>query len=424
MSVAENLGTRPTLAGKYALLEVIGSGATGTVYEAEQLAVGKRVAVKLMNRADYQQPERLYDFVAEARAAARVCHANVVDIYDLGMTPDGVPYLVLELLRGETLTRTLAQRGALAPSLACEWMLQLLAGLSAAHTLGIVHGDLKPGGVMVTSPRPDRPLLKILDLGITRSSAEARGPQAELQGSAPMYAAPERLLGQDLTPLTDIYAAAAVFYFMLTGKQPFSGTSAAEVRAEVLRGACVPMLEANPELPKSLVEIVETGMRRVPHERVASTEEFANAIRPFVASGRTHSFGFRRRVRISDPRPLLTVPRDVTIYAPEAGPHSMDPRPPESSVVPIQMSGTSRGVTDSLLVSPRFPRAASTPKLRIGKDFMPSPGDLGWDETRERSAKTSAPRYRRSRRSVLPALLVTGFGFALGVLIAWITGAI
>ena len=103
MSVAQNLETHPVLDGKYALRREIGAGTTGTVYEAEHLVVGKFVAIKLMKREAFANPEHRDQFVTEARAAARIAHANVVDIHDLGVTPDGVPYLVMELLRGETL---------------------------------------------------------------------------------------------------------------------------------------------------------------------------------------------------------------------------------------------------------------------------------------------------------------------------------
>src|SRR6185369_12777744 len=115
MSVAQNLQPRSVLDGKYALLREIGSGASGKVYEAEHLVVGKFVAIKVMNRESFADPEHRDAFVREARAAARIAHANVVDIHDLGVTPEGVPYLVMELLRGDTLEDIVDARGALPP---------------------------------------------------------------------------------------------------------------------------------------------------------------------------------------------------------------------------------------------------------------------------------------------------------------------
>ena len=157
MSAAQQPNPVSVLDGKYALLRELGSGGTGTVYEAENLIVGKRIAIKLMNASAFAEPDSQARFVAEARAAARISHANVVDIHDLGVSREGVPYLVMELLRGETLESVIDTRGPLAPAYACELFLQILAGLSAAHAQGIVHCDLKPANVLVTHPRPDRP---------------------------------------------------------------------------------------------------------------------------------------------------------------------------------------------------------------------------------------------------------------------------
>ena len=420
MSVAQSLESRQVLDGKYALLREIGAGASGKVYEAEHLVVGKFVAIKVMNRELFADPAHRDQFVSEARAAARIAHVNVVDIHDLGLTPDGVPYLVMELLRGETLEDIIETRGALPPQYACELMLQVLAALSAAHTQGFLHCDLKPANVMITHPRPDRPHVKVLDFGIARRMFEADGSLPRGDGGTPMFMSPEQARGEAVDARSDIYSASAMLYAMLAGQDPFGGNSAGAVLQRVVAGDFVPLVQANAQVPKLLATIVERGLALDPRRRIDSAEEYAELLHPFIGAA-THalSLGPQRRM-MSDPIPLIAAPREVTIH------ESISPEraTPKSSVIPIRVASYARGVTDSLLVAPRFPRSASTPRLEVGKDFMPSPGEPGWEEAQERRLSTQAPRLRSAGSNAWPALIATGIGFGLGVIIAWLSGAI
>src|SRR5450432_3618841 len=361
MSAAQNVVPRSVLDGKYALLREIGSGASGTVYEAEHVVVGKYVAIKVMNPGAFADPAYRDHFVAEARAAARIAHANVVDIHDLGLTPEGVPYLVMELLRGETLEDIIESRGALPPTYACELMLQVLAGLSAAHAQGFLHCDLKPANVMVTHPRPDRPHVKVLDFGIARRMLEVDGSAAKGSGGTPMFMSPEQARGEVVDARSDIYSAAAMLYAMLSGRDPFEGKTAGEVLQRVVNGDFVPLCEANPQVPKLLAAIVERGLALEPRRRIESAEEFAELLHPFLgAATYAVSLGPQRRM-FSDPIPLVAAPREVRIqeslatFRPEAADRVDRNTPRESSVMPIRVASYARGVTDSLLVAPRFP---------------------------------------------------------------------
>jgi serine/threonine-protein kinase len=429
MAVAQNLESRSALDGKYALLREIGSGASGTVYEAEHLIVGKYVAIKVMNRDAFADPAHRDHFVAEARAAARIAHANVVDIHDLGLTPEGVPYLVMELLRGETLEDIIDTRGALPPTYACELMLQVLAGLSAAHAQGFLHCDLKPANVMVTHPRPDRPHVKVLDFGIARRMLEADGSTAKGSGGTPMFMSPEQARGEAVDARSDIYSASAMLYAMLAGRDPFEGKTAGAVLQRVVAGEFVPLCQANPQVPRLLATVVERGLALEPHRRLDSAEEFAELLHPFLgAAAQALSLGPQRRM-LSDPIPLVGAPREVVIQeSPPSSRASMSnspDRPPrESSVVPIRVASYARGVTDSLLVAPRFPRSASTPRLEVGKDFMPLLGNASWEELESRRAPTRLPSLRRTGKNAWPALIATGIGFAIGVVIAWLSGVL
>ena len=401
MSVAKSLETQQVLDGKYALLREIGSGASGTVYEAEHLVVGKFLAVKLMNRAAFANAEHRDQFLTEARAAARIAHANVVDIHDLGVTADGVPYLAMELLRGETLAALMEARGPLPPQYACELMVQVLAALSAAHARGSCHGDLKPGSVMVTHPRPDRPHVKVLDFGIARRS------QA---GDAH----------------SDLFSASALLYAMLAGRDPFAGSALSAGAQRVAVADLAPLCQVNPLVPKLLAAIVERGLSPEPQQRIESADEYVALLQPFTGAG-SHvlTLGPQRRMS-SIPNPFLATQREIESQA--TLPAERPSR--ESSVIPVRVASYSRGVTDSLLLAPRFPRSANSPRLEIGRDFLPIQGEPGWAEVEQRRVSTQAPQAPQAPpashtgRKIWLTLVATGFGFGLGVLIAWLSGAI
>jgi eukaryotic-like serine/threonine-protein kinase len=410
MSAAQQPNPVSILDGKYALLRELGSGGTGTVYEAENLIVGKKIAIKLMNRESFAEPNSQARFVAEARAAARISHANVVDIHDLGIAKNGVPFIVMELLRGETLEDVIDTRGPLAPAYACELFLQLLAGLSAAHAQGIVHCDLKPANVLVTHPRPERPLVKVLDFGIARG-VEAAQQQDQVVMGTPMYMAPEQVNGDAVDFRTDVYQACATLFAMLAGTDPFEASTTREVMKLIVKGRCKDLQELVPELPPALVAVVKDGMAIKPKERIQSAEELAERLRPFVGPSHLVSLVPRSSRGSGQPIPLIVAPASAA------------PAQEAPSVIPVDMPRVAR-VTHSLLVSPRIPRAPSTPKLRMGQDFMPMPGDPQYQDLVDaRRSQTHMPRRGSNfRRDVMPALVATGIGFGLGVALAWSAG--
>jgi eukaryotic-like serine/threonine-protein kinase len=417
MSAAHQPNPVSVLDGKYALLRELGSGGTGTVYEAENLIVGKKIAIKLMNAEAFAERDSQARFVAEARAAARISHANVVDIHDLGVSRDGVPYIVMELLRGETLESVIDTRGPLAPAYACELFLQVLAGLSAAHAQGIVHCDLKPANVLVTHPRPDRPLVKVLDFGIARGVEAAHNADQVVMGT-PMFMAPEQVTGDPVDFRTDVYQACAMLFAMLAGTDPFEATTTREVMKLVAKGRCKDLQALVPELPTELVAVVKDGMAVKPRDRIQSAEELAERLRPFVSAQHFVSLVPQDRQGSGQPIPLIIAP------TPSAEANNPSGRPLAApSVIPVHMPRVAR-VTDSLLVSPRIPRAPSTPKMQLGHDFMPMPGDPDYQAMQDaRRSQTHMPRRQSNfRRDVMPALVATGIGFGLGVVLAWSAG--
>jgi serine/threonine protein kinase len=416
MSAARHPNPVSILDGKYALLRELGTGGTGTVYEAENLVVGKKIAIKMMNATAFAERDSQARFVTEARAAARISHANVVDIHDLGVTKNGVPYIVMELLRGETLESVIDTRGPLAPPYASELFLQVLAGLSAAHAQGIVHCDLKPANVLVTHPRPDRPLVKVLDFGIARGVEAAQHVDQLVMGT-PMYMAPEQVTGDPVDFRTDVYQACAMLFAMLAGSDPFEANTTRDLMKLVAKGRCKDLQALVPELPAELVQVVKDGMAIKRSDRIQSAEELAERLRPFVAAAHFVSLVPQDRAASSAPIPLIVGPGVDTNKA------SARPASVKGSVIPVHMPRVAR-MTDSLLIMPRIPRAGGTPKLRLGQDFMPMPGDPDYQELVEaRTSQTQVPRRRSNfRRDVMPALVATGIGFGFGVVLAWSAG--
>jgi len=416
MSAAEKPTAVSIVDGKYALIRELGSGSTGTVYESENLIVGKKVALKLMKRESFPDSNSQARFVAEARSAARISHANVVDIHDLGISQTGLPFIVMELLRGETLRDLIETRGPLAPAFACELLLQLLAGLSAAHAQGIVHGDLKPANVMVIHPRPDRPLVKVLDFGIA-PGVHATQQRARSALASPAFLAPEQVVGEPADFRTDVYQATAVLFAMLCGSDPFPGASSTEVLERIRRGEPQDPTALVPELPAELQALLKEGMAVSPRERVQSAEELAERVRSFVSPSNLLSLTPQSGRASAKPVALIVSP------TPGASASSAIPSRSGPSVIPVDMPRVAR-VNHSLLVSPRIPRAPSAPKLRMGQDFLPMPGDPEYQEiTESHRLPTHVPARRSNfKRDVMPALVATGIGFGLGVVLAWSAG--
>ncbi|GMV17780.1 MAG: hypothetical protein AMXMBFR56_60040 [Polyangiaceae bacterium] len=254
------------LAGKYALGRVLGAGGAGIVFEAENLLVGRRVAVKVLRAELAADPEQRSAFLAEARATARVDHPGVVEVLDLGLDRGGAPFIVMELLEGETLRDIVAARGPVPAPYACELLAQILAAVAAAHRAGIIHCDLKPSNVLVTHPAPDRPLVKVLDFGIAEGLVEH---QWLGRTGTPLYRAPEQAQGIPPDQRTDVYSAAAILYELLSGTPPFTGESEAEILSAQLNGRLAPMNQ----LPSSLAGAIRAALSPDPNARPASAEE-------------------------------------------------------------------------------------------------------------------------------------------------------
>jgi hypothetical protein len=261
-------GARRDLAGRtlgpYRLDSLVGSGAMGDVYRAWDLRLHRHVAVKALSRQFAESPERVRRLEVEARAAAAIAHPNVVTIYDTG-TDGGVPFIVSELVTGESL-RSVLDRGPVARRTALELGLHLARGLGAAHARGVVHRDLKPENLIVA----DDGALKILDFGLARVSGDrdidATEPGTLLGTSG--YLSPEQARGEPADARSDLFAVGAILYELLAARRAFPGTTFAERLSAVLRDTPGPL--DDPAGP-----IVERCLEKDPRRRFQSSGDLA-----------------------------------------------------------------------------------------------------------------------------------------------------
>src|SRR5438874_4108226 len=226
--------------GPYEITARIGAGGMGEVFRARDTRIGRAVAVKVLPAVLASNADRLQRFEIESRAAGTLNHPNLVTIYDVG-THEGTPYIVMELVDGETL-RDKLRDGRLSPRTTIDYASQIAAGLAAAHEKGIVHPDLKPNNVFVT----DDDRVKILDFGLANLTQPAGANDTEARTQARQtdpgtvlgtvgYMSPEQVRGQNVDHRSDIFSFGAILYEMLTGKRPFAGDSTADTMSAILR---------------------------------------------------------------------------------------------------------------------------------------------------------------------------------------------
>lgn len=265
------------LEGRYEVLRHLGSGAMGDVFECHERLIGRRVAVKVLNPATAANAVLMQRFRREARIAGALGHQNVCRIYSIGQTNRGMPFLVMELLRGESLAVRLL-RGPLSFDVTLQIAHQILSALTAAHAVGIVHRDIKPANVFLVSST-SAPMVKLIDFGISKASTERT--QLTRIGhvvGTPAYMAPEQTRGVGVDHRVDIYSTGVVMYECLTGERPFEARNFEEILEKVCRGLFPSIRLLRPDVPPVLEHLVLHAMQLSPDKRPASAAEMASDI--------------------------------------------------------------------------------------------------------------------------------------------------
>jgi len=253
--------------GHYKVIEFLGEGGMGTVFQVEHAALGRPYALKVLrSKVVERDPTAGEKFLREARTASRVRHPNIVDVFDFGHMPDGRPYFVMELLEGESLADRV-HRGALPPAEVVSIARQLATALAAAHERGVIHADVTPSNVLVVGGEGALHV-KLVDFGLAELAGEGlRDDVPEFVLGTPAYISPEQLRGLSPTERSDQYGLGAVLFELLTGHPPFQDPD--------LRTLCmmhitapVPAVESpHGPLPPKLAELVTTCLQKTPQAR-------------------------------------------------------------------------------------------------------------------------------------------------------------
>ena len=274
--------------GNYRIVRLLGEGGFGEVYLAENPLLERRAAVKVLHTALAQDPELVKRFLNEARAASAICHPNIIEVFDAGVTPEGAPYILMEFLEGISLQKRLADKGRLRIAHALRIALQAGSALGAAHAAGIVHRDLKPENLFLVpdASAPGGERVKILDFGIAkvRRSGSTGGTlrtQSGLIMGSPAYMSPEQCRDSaDVDFRSDIYSFGVIIYEALTGRTPFVAASGTEM--------LVMHLTATPEPPRLAgvpAHVAAAVMRALAKERTNRFDSVASFVSALLGQG-------------------------------------------------------------------------------------------------------------------------------------------
>ena len=328
------------LGDKFRLTACIGIGGSGAVYRADQIALGRTVAVKLLNEELSADAKMIRRFREEATNASRLNHPNCVSIIDYGQSPDGLLYLAMEYVKGPTLTQLLVNENPLAVERVIDIVMQVLAGIEEAHLSGVVHADLKADNIILDQRRAGVDVVKIVDFGIARLVTGVRDPDDRSISGTPEYMAPEVISGAPPSFASDVYAVGIILYELLAYKTPFFAGSTTEILANHLKAQIPSLTTRREQVPKELDAVVEKALAKHPQDRFASAGDMRLALAALaIKKSRTYTQ--------SDKCPACGKPMSASFkFCPECGEARQRmsrqieaPPPPPPDVLPLAFMG-------------------------------------------------------------------------------------
>ncbi len=323
------IGTR---LGKYEIQAEIGRGGMGTVYKGYDPGLDRYVAVKVLAPHLVWEQEFVERFLREARAAARLKHANVVTIHDVGQEA-GWYYFVMEYLEGQTLTEVIQERGPLPPDEVLSILRPLADALDYAHHRGLVHRDVKPGNVIVSPAGP----ATLTDFGIARAARETRLTRTGTIVGTPEYMSPEQAKGLAVNARSDQYSLAVAAYEMLSGRVPFEAESTLALLHKIVYDPLPPICQVKPDLPAGVEPVMKKALAKEPGDRYEKMSAFADALGRALAGEEA----VKKPTLVMEPEAVV-VPERVMVATPE----------PKQAAPPAPEPGRTKVLPDAQPVAP------------------------------------------------------------------------
>jgi tRNA A-37 threonylcarbamoyl transferase component Bud32 len=381
-----------SVAGKYRIERLIGSGGMGSVYEAENVALGKRVALKFLHMSAQQDETSLARFQREARAICAVESGHIVQVFDWGQDEAGQPFLVMELLSGRDLAQRISYQGVLQVTDAVRFAIEALRGLRKVHAAGIVHRDLKPENLFLVTGDDDELHVKIVDFGLSKLVDQPEGlagpgfeQSARLtqQGAVvgtPLYMAPEQIEAiVEVDQRVDIWAMGAILHEMLAGSPPFMDRSYARLVMAICQRDPPDLSKLNPQVPPELARAVAAAMTRDRDQRLQSADAFIDALGVVRPELRTSVIGAPTDVSVAS----QTMPAADRGFGADA---------PGSGVSHMRAAGRAMMLPGSQLPAGPTPGSGRTVATPAGAPPLAAPaGSIGTSPTDVADATADGP---------------------------------
>lgn len=267
---------------KYVILGSLGAGGASEVYLAQRLLMGDKVALKLLRSSYVRDPDTAKRFHLEAVTTASIKHPNVITVHDFDFTENGIPYIVMELLKGETLLGEQQRVGRIPLRRAIQIITPICAALNVAHSQGVIHRDLKPANIVLHRTSDESEVIKLIDFGIAKQLTESDFDDMKtlpgLVVGTPAYMSPERCMEEEYDLRTDIYNLGLIFYEIVAGHHPFQAKTMMAMMANQISNMPPPLHSLVPDVSTAVENVVFRALAKSPSDRYSTAQEFADEL--------------------------------------------------------------------------------------------------------------------------------------------------